>query len=328
MTKETSKKATTKKATTKKATAKKVSPVHSSDVPIQVALKDIVVREGVNPRREINDKDLADLMASIEVMGVMVPVGVAPYPEKEGKYELIWGERRYRAAQLLKLSTISAVVKDGHTREDLFVMRMTENMQREDLNCMDEAVAFQNYLSAMKNSSKGTAKALAQQLGKKPAYISQRLKILRMPPEVQLALTNGEINFTQIREMGRLSPEEQLKTLSKVQLGLITKSGGITRIAEKERASKQLDDATDAETKRRGRPPRTKDNAPDIQQGLNSAIEALQSFAVENKSKKNLKEGLVTVYTRFIKARSSTKKEQLTGAIQVLEWVLGIRNEL
>lgn len=323
--------AAAKKAAPKKAASKKAAPkkTKKSDEPRMVALKDIEVRQGANPRREIDKKGLEELIASIRVMGIMVPIGLAPRAE-DNKLELIWGERRFRAAQALRMKDIPAVIKSGHTREDHYVMRMTENLQREGLNCVDEAVAFQNYLTATKNTSKD----LAEALGVKPAYISQRLKILKMPAELQLALSKDEVNFTQARELGRLDPKDQLKTLQKIHSGTVTKTEDITRKVEKVRVAKAKDKAT-AKTKakaqdgkKRGRPARTKEHAPNIgRQSLENAIEALNIFAIESKPKTVLRDGLMTLYERFTNSRSDTKKEQLRGAINVMEWALGIRDE-
>jgi ParB family chromosome partitioning protein len=312
------KKAAAKKAPAKKKTAKKTKP---SDEPRMVALKDIVIREGANPRREIDKKGLDELTASIRVFGVLQPIGLAPRAEDD-KLELLWGERRLRAAKALRMKEIPAVIKTGRTREDHYVMRMMENLQRENLNVVDEAVAFQNYLTATKK----TAKDLADSLGVKPAYISQRLKILKMPSEIQLALSKSEVNFTQARELARLDPKDQIKTLNRIHKGDVTKAEDITRTVEKKRAKKKA--ASKKGDKRRGRPPRTKENAPDInRQNLENAIESLNGFAIESKPKTTLRDGLITLYERFTNCRSDTKKEQLRGAIKTMEWALGIRDE-
>lgn len=308
--------------TPKKAPAKKSTKKSSNDETRLVALSDIVVREGANPRRQIDKEKLAELAASIKVLGILQPIGLAPRTEDD-KLELLWGERRLRVAQMLKMKEIPAVIKTKRTREDHYVMRMVENMQREGLNSVDEAVAFQNYLSATKK----TAKDLAEWIGCKPAYISQRLKILKMPAELQLALSKDEINFTQARELSRMDPKEQITTLGQMQQGEITKAQEITRVVEKKRAKARTATA-DSDSKKRGRPARTKENAPNIaRQNLESAIEALNGYAIESKPKTQLRDGLITLYERFANCRSDTKKEQLRGAVSALEWALGIRDD-
>jgi ParB/RepB/Spo0J family partition protein len=315
------KKAAAKKKPAKKKPAKKKT---ASDEPRMVLLTDITVREGANPRREIDKKSLDELTASIKVFGVLQPIGLAPR-EEDDKLELLWGERRLRAAQALKMKEIPAVIKSGRTREDHYVMRMMENLQRENLNAVDEAVAFQNYLTATKK----TAKDLAESLGVKPAYISQRLKILKMPSELQLALSKDEINFTQARELSRMDPKDQVKTLNRMAKGEVTKAEDITRAVEKKRAKKRAAASDKADGKKRGRPARTKENAPDIvRQNLDNAIEALNNFAIESKPKTQMRDGLITLYERFTNCRSDTKKEQLRGAVKTLEWALGIRDDL
>jgi hypothetical protein len=122
----------------------------------------------------------------------------------------------------------------------------------------------------------------------------------------------------------------QLQTLGLVQTGKVTKAGEISRVVEKARlaARKKKKDDEDENAKRRGRPARTKDNAPDIaRQSLDNAIEALNNFAIENRPRTQLRDGLITLYERYTNCRSDTKKEQLRGAVKTLEWALGIRDE-
>jgi ParB/RepB/Spo0J family partition protein len=305
-----------------KPKAAKVASQYSDGDMIIVPLSQIVVREGQNPRREIKLTESDGFVQHIKTFGLMHPIGVAPR-EEDDKFDLIYGERRFRAMQLLRMKETRAIVNLGRSREEQYMMRFAENFHRLDLTPVEEAVTFQNYITASGKSGKDVAEFFKVS----PAQVSQRLKILKMAPELQLALNKGDINFTQARELARLDPKEQLQTLTQIVKGETTRAVDITHKVEKKRR-----DARDAKAKddgkKRGRPALTKENAPNIaQQNLENAIEALNNFAIEAKPKTELRTGLITLYERFSNSRSESKKEQMRGAIKVLEWALGIRDE-
>jgi ParB family chromosome partitioning protein len=314
------KKAAPKKTTPKKAAPKAPALPKGMKSGIQrVPLSRIVVREGANPRLEFDSKALQEMVESLRIQGQLHPIAVAPRADDD-KLEVIYGERRFRAAKQLKWKDMWADVVVGKSREEHFVMRVQENIHRADLNAYEVARAIQGYITA-----KGcTAKDAAEAFGVKQAFLSQRLKILKMPAELQLALSRDEINFTQARELARLDPKEQVKTLNQMAKGGGGRAADITRTVEKKRAAKH----TAKDGKKRGRPARTKENAPNIgRQNLDNAIEALNNFAIELKPKTETRDGLVTLYERFTNCRSDTKKEQLRGAIAFAEWQLGIRDD-
>ena len=317
------KKAAPKKAAPKKATTKGPQLPKGINPGVQmIPLTLIDVREGANPRLEFDKKNIEQLAAAMKVQGLLEPIAVAPR-EEDGLLELIYGERRFRAAKLLKWKDIRADVIVGKSREDHFVMRMQENMQRTDLNAYELARGMQGYITA-KNCK---AKDAAAVFGVTPGYLSQRLKILKMPSELQLALSKNEINFTQARELARMSPGEQVNALNKIAKGETVRTQDITYAVEESAAKKRANNE-DTDGKPRGRPARTKENAPDIaRQNLDRAIEALNAFAIEAKPKTQMRDGLVTLYERFTNCRSDTKKEQLRGAVKTLEWALGIRDD-
>jgi ParB/RepB/Spo0J family partition protein len=328
------KKAAPKKAAPKKAAPKKAAPKKASFPKLpkgvkpgaqQMALSRIAVREGANPRLEFDTKKLEEMMASLRVQGQLHAIAVAPR-EEDDKLEIIYGERRFRAAKMLKWKEIRVDVVVGRTRQEHFVMRVQENVHRADLNAYEVARAVQGYMTA----TGCTAKEAAEVFGFKQAFLSQRLKILKMPAELQLALSRDEINFTQARELARLDPKEQVKTLSQMAKSGSTRAVDITNKVEADRARKRATAAaTNTDGTKRGRPARTKENAPDInRQNLEKAIEALNGFAIESKPKTTLRDGLVTLYERFTACRSDSKKDQLRGSVRVLEWVLGIRDDL
>lgn len=329
-----SKKPAAKKPAAKKPAAKKAAPKKAAPkkpavgyVSYLVPVADIVVREGVNPRQTFDKEALAELTASVKVQGILEPLLVVPSEDTPGKFELVCGERRLRAAKTLRMKEVPAVVRGDMSREEQYIARVQENIQRADLNCIEEAHVFQNYMEATGKNAKETSDTFC----KKQAYISQRLKLLTLPKEIQLSLARDEINFTQARELGRLDSTDQSRTFSKVRSGDIDKAEQITRTVENKRAEKRAAAAEEdakADGKRRGRPPRTKDHAPDIvRQPLINAVERLNAYAIEARPKTQTRDALVALYGRFTSCRSDTKKEQLRGKIHAMEWVLGIHDE-
>lgn len=319
----------TKKSAPKKPAPKKPAPKKSTSEYVSrlMAVTDIVVREGVNPRQTFDKTALSALTASIKAKGILAPLVVAPSEDDVAKFDLVCGERRLRAAKALRMKDVPVVIRSGMSREGQYVVRGLENLQRADLNCIEEAQVFQNFMGATSKNAKETAETFC----KTQAYVSQRLKLLTMPKEIQLSLARGELNFTQARELGRMDTPDQTRTFNKVKAGDIQKTEQITRTVENKRAATRTAEAEAkaSEGKRRGRPPRTKEHAPDIvRQNLENAVEALNAFAIEAKPKTQTRDTLVTLYERFTNCRSDTKKERLRGEITALEWVLGIRDEI
>lgn len=319
--KKAAKKSAAKKAAPKKPTMPKLPKGMKPGVQ-RVKLSQITIREGANPRLGFDNKLLQEMAESLRSQGQLHAIAVAPR-EEDDKLEVIYGERRFRAAQLLKWKTINADVVVGKSREDQFVMRVQENMHRKDLNAYEVARALQGWIS-----TKGcSAKDAAVVFNRTPGFVSQHLKILKMPPELQLAVNKGEVNLTQARELARLDPKEQVKTLNHIAKGETTRASDITRTVEKKRAAKRTV-KDDDDGKKRGRPARTKENAPNIaRQNLDNAIEALNNYAIEQRPKTAARDGLITLYERFTNCRSDIKKEQLRGAIAFAEWSLSIRDE-
>src|SRR5215207_5209646 len=136
-----------------------------------------VVPNPLQPRTQINEAELVELTASIEASGLLQPVIVRP---RNGKYELIAGERRWRAVQRLGWSKIPAVVKDVDD-QTLLTLALIENLQRDDLSPIDEAAGYQR-LAAEFQLPHGE---IARLVGRNRATIANLLRLLQLPPEVQ-----------------------------------------------------------------------------------------------------------------------------------------------
>ncbi|MBL7085153.1 MAG: ParB/RepB/Spo0J family partition protein [Candidatus Omnitrophica bacterium] len=144
------------------------------------------------PRGEINPEKLEELVASIREKGVIQPVLVRP--KKEGGYELIAGERRWHAAKRLKFTQLPAIVKDVEDAEAL-QLSLIENIQREDLNPLEEAKAYQRLIAEFGY----TQEKIAQLVGKDPSSVSNTLRLLKLPKEIQDALLKGLISMGHAR---------------------------------------------------------------------------------------------------------------------------------
>jgi ParB family chromosome partitioning protein len=138
------------------------------------------------PRSKFDEEALAALAASIRELGVLQPVLVRP--TGNGSYELIAGERRWRAARRAGLSNIPALVRTADDTSSL-EQALVENVQREDLNPMDEAAAYQQLIEDFHL----THDELAARVGKSRAAISNTLRLFQLPPSVQRMLADGQL---------------------------------------------------------------------------------------------------------------------------------------
>lgn len=156
------------------------------------------------PRREFDEDSLSELSTSIKNLGLIQPISLRKM--SEGNYQIIAGERRFRAAKLAGLTRVPAYVK---TAEDDLVMEMAliENIQREDLNAIEIALAFQKLLEIYEL----TQEKLSDRLGKKRATIANYLRLLKLPAEIQIGLKNRKIDVGHAKAlMGVENPETQL----------------------------------------------------------------------------------------------------------------------
>ena len=143
------------------------------------------------PRIEFNDERLQDLIASVKEQGFLQPILVRRIPDG---YELIAGERRLRAAQALGMTEIPAMIKSV-SEEDSLVLSIIENVQREELNPMEEAHAFQRLIDEFNFSQE----QIAQSVGKDRSTVANTLRLLNLPQEMQEAVSRGTITMGHAR---------------------------------------------------------------------------------------------------------------------------------
>lgn len=167
----------------------------------EVAITD-VVRGRYQPRREFDEESLNELAASISAQGLLQPVVIRP--RVQGGYELIAGERRWRAARIAGLSRIPALIKEA-TDEQASAMALIENIQREDLNPLEEAQA----LERLKEEFGLTQQQVADAVGKSRVAVTNLLRLLNLAAPVREMLLSGEIEMGHARALLSLEPLDQ-----------------------------------------------------------------------------------------------------------------------
>lgn len=153
---------------------------------VSLALADIQPST-YNPRKRFDEAALAELAANIRQQGILQPIGVRPVADT-GRFEIIFGERRYRASLMAEQAEIPAIVLDA-SDEEAQEMAVTENLQREDVSPMEEANAYQRLIE----SGRHDVPSLAVQFGKSENYIRTRLKFLSLIPEIAELLEADEL---------------------------------------------------------------------------------------------------------------------------------------
>lgn len=144
------------------------------------------------PRKSFENKSLKQLAQSIEEKGLISPITVK---QIENKYIIVAGERRYRAHKLLKKKRILAYVIDAKSNKDIMYMALIENIQREDLNPIEEAKGYK-YLQ---DNLKSSITEIAKTVGKSRPAVSNTLRLLKLPIQIQESILKGDINAGQAR---------------------------------------------------------------------------------------------------------------------------------
>lgn len=160
------------------------------------------------PRKDFSHEEMEDLINSIKEHGIVQPLIVS----KSGdNYQLIAGERRLRAAQILEIKKVPVIVRQADEQQHL-ELALIENIQRKDLNPIEQALAFQRLIDEFNL----TQEQVAEKVGKSRPVVANTLRLLNLPEEVQKAIIDGKINFSTARLIAGLPEKEQLKFFKKV----------------------------------------------------------------------------------------------------------------
>jgi ParB family chromosome partitioning protein len=165
---------------------------------------DLIFANPNQPRSHFDEETLTELAASIRELGVISPITLRK--NENGTYQIIAGERRFRASKLNGLRTIPAYVKTA-ADEQVMEMALIENIQREDLNAIEIALTFYRLMEEYKL----TQERLSERVGKKRATIANYLRLLRLPAEIQMGIKDKKIDMGHARAiLGLNDPAVQL----------------------------------------------------------------------------------------------------------------------
>ena len=208
---------------------------------------EFVVRSKFQPRRDMHPDALEELAESIKAQGIMQPIVVRPV--SENRYEIIAGERRWRAAQIAGLSEVPVLIRDVED-DAAIAMALIENIQREDLNPIEEAIA----LSRLQKEFELTQQEVAEAVGKSRAAVANTLRLMSLGDEVKKLLEYGDLEMGHARALLPLGAMEQLETARTVVargLSVRQTEALVRRIQqEKEKGKKSKDKRIDPDVKR------------------------------------------------------------------------------
>ena len=165
----------------------------------------LLKRGEYQPRRFIQEQDLKELAASIEKHGVMQPIVIRPIEDEKYPYEIIAGERRWRAAQLAGLKEIPAIVRDLNDQVAI-ALALIENIQRQDLNPIDQALALQRFHDEFGLSHQ----EIAETVGKARTTVSNLLRLLSLDDAIKNLMQEGQLDMGHARAILALKAKDQM----------------------------------------------------------------------------------------------------------------------
>ena len=180
------------------------TPGDSVDGEMKALPVEFLVRGKYQPRRDMHTEALEELALSIKEQGIMQPIVVRP--AGQNRYEIIAGERRWRAAQLAGLAEVPVVIRDVPD-EAAIAMSLIENIQREDLNPIEEAIA----LARLQKEFELTQQEVAQSVGKSRAAVANILRLMSLNSEVKKMLEYGDLEMGHARALLSLNETDQLE---------------------------------------------------------------------------------------------------------------------
>lgn len=177
-----------------------VSPVAARQIETSASGKrlpvEFIIANRSNPRSDFDESELEDLTNSIREKGVMQPILVRPFENEPDKFEIIAGERRWRAAQRAGLHEVPVIVRDVSDQESL-ELAIIENVQRSDLNPTEEALGYQQLMDQFEY----TQVEMAQVIGKSRSHVANTLRLLKLPEAVLGLVSSGELSAGHARTL-------------------------------------------------------------------------------------------------------------------------------
>ncbi|HAH06042.1 MAG TPA: hypothetical protein DCM05_05845 [Elusimicrobia bacterium] len=232
------------------------------------------------PRKHFSHESLAEMAESIKRYGLRQPITVSP-KDRDGKYELVMGERRMRAAQLAGLTHIEVQIKEVTDTERAF-LSLIENIQRDDLNAAEAARAY----SELVRSHGFTQTELAQQLCKSKAAVSNTLRLLELPEEILAAVESAKISEGHARALLSVShPGERIKLFRHIL------EGGVS-VREAEALARALESGRKSREKKSGVGSTLATDIREVEQQLTRTL----GMKVAIRTKKDGKTGSLTIH--------------------------------
>ncbi len=185
---------------------KNVYETASKDEIVEIPLDELRPNP-YQPRKIFKDEALEELASSIKEHGVFQPVIVK---RSIKGYEIIAGERRVRASKLAGMETIPAIIRD-FTDEEMMEISLLENLQRENLNPIEEALAYKNLIEKLNL----TQEELSKRVGKSRSHITNIVGILRLPSEVQKMIASNELSMSHAKILSKLDSEEEILEMAR-----------------------------------------------------------------------------------------------------------------
>lgn len=173
--------------------ALKPAAVEAATHSTRIAIEDIETNPR-QPRHDFDEQSLNELAASIKMHDIIQPVTVSRMAT--GKYRLISGERRLRAAKIAGLKDLPAYVRQAND-QDLLELALLENLQREDLNAMEIALSYKRMMEELQR----TQEEVAERMGKDRSTVTNYIRLLKLPPDIQVAVRTGELSMGHARAL-------------------------------------------------------------------------------------------------------------------------------
>ena len=163
------------------------------------------------PRRDFDEQSLQELAGSIKTHDIIQPVTVSKLPD--GRYQLIAGERRFRAAKIAGLKDVPAYVRQANDQQ-LLELALLENLQREDLNAVEVALSYKRMMEELDY----TQEQVAERMGKERTTVTNYIRLLKLPPDILLAVRNGAISMGHARALINIDTvDRQLHVFSEIR---------------------------------------------------------------------------------------------------------------